>query len=93
MGNGNEPENPPKKPVPAGGSGTGAGTSTDSGTGGGGVDSGKSNNAGIKPLDDVVPPQSRKLLRAAQTGGAMGGFIGGLIGGLIGACLCCFLHH
>ena len=88
MGNGNEPDSPPKKPVP--GSGTGSGSSGGSG-GNGGVE--KPGNDGIKPLGDVEPPQPRKLLRAAQTGGAMGGFIGGLIGGLIGACLCCFLHH
>lgn len=91
MGNGNDAEDPPKKPVPPGGSGTGAGTGTGPGAGGGGSGGEKSNNGGIKPLDDFEPPQ--RMLRAARSGGAMGGFIGGLIGGLIGACLCCFLHH
>ncbi len=92
MGNGNEPDNPPIKPATGGGSpatGTGSGTGAGTAAGGGG----HSKEGGIKPLDDVEPPQSRKLLRAAQTGGAMGGFVGGLIGGLIGACLCCFLHR
>jgi hypothetical protein len=87
MGNGNEPENPPKKPLPTDGGDTGTGA----GTAGGSPGTGKSSNGGIKPLDDAAPPQ--RFLRAAQKGGAMGGFIGGLIGGLIGACICCFLHR
>jgi predicted lipid-binding transport protein (Tim44 family) len=85
MGNGNDTNNPPKKPEP------GAGSVTDNEAGkppAGGTPP----KGGIKPLDDDQPPQNR-LLRAARNGGAMGGFVGGLIGGLIGACLCCFLHH
>jgi hypothetical protein len=75
MGNGNNPTQPGTNPTPGSGGGTGAGTKPGSG--------------GAQPGDVVQPPQPKRLMRAAGTGG----FIGGLIGGLIGACICCLLHR
>jgi hypothetical protein len=85
MGNGNDPTKPGSNPTPGSGGQGGSG----GGGSGGGTKPGGGGSGVAQPASDAEPPQPKRLLRAAGTGG----FIGGLIGGLIGACICCFLHR